>query len=324
MKSARQRLAIRLPQQAEFDAQPLKINGVPVTPEQESATTIFAPLVDQDADQLFVLELRYNVEGKPDRIELPSFPDDPAVQKVYLEAYLPWKTEIVKSAGPWTYELDRRPMFWEDSQNDGDRRARNLTEWVCQGVGGAKSSVESFPVGRSRRYVYSTLRPAPPPNGDLRLSAVTRVVFQAAFIGLLGLIGLPLLAGSLRSQLAVLLLLTAAVMFVGLFNSEFVSALLRNGYPVGCVLLALVWSAGHAWKWGARGVGHWRAGTAGDTGGLVAEPMESPAESESDAAGATAQTPEDEPPAASEQDGSSGKVSTDDLGAEEKGGSDDE
>ena len=48
-----------------FDAQPLRINGKPVTAERESATTISAPLVDQDIDKTFVLELRYSIKGTP-------------------------------------------------------------------------------------------------------------------------------------------------------------------------------------------------------------------------------------------------------------------
>ena len=64
IRSARQRLAIRLPEGVEFDSQPLKIDGQPVTPERGDAGTIYAPLVDQDPDSDFLLELRYTVEGR--------------------------------------------------------------------------------------------------------------------------------------------------------------------------------------------------------------------------------------------------------------------
>ena len=84
-------LSIRLPEDAVFDAQPLRINGKPVTAERESATTISAPLVDQDIDKMFILELRYSIKGTPRQLDLPFLPDDPAVQKVYLCAYLPEK-----------------------------------------------------------------------------------------------------------------------------------------------------------------------------------------------------------------------------------------
>ena len=104
MRSARQRLAIQLPEDAAFDAQPLRINGKPVTAERESETTISAPLVDQDIDKTFVLELRYSTQGTPRQMDLPTLPDEPAIQKVYLCTYLPEKQVLLASSGPWSDE----------------------------------------------------------------------------------------------------------------------------------------------------------------------------------------------------------------------------
>ncbi len=69
IRSARQRLAIHLPEGVEFDSQPLKIDGQPVTPERGDAGTIYAPLVDQDPDTDFLLELRYTVQGVPSQLD---------------------------------------------------------------------------------------------------------------------------------------------------------------------------------------------------------------------------------------------------------------
>ena len=176
MRSARQRLAIRLPEDAVFDAQPLRINGKPVSAERESATTISAPLVDQDIDKTFVLELRYSIKGTPSQLDLPWLPDDPAVQKVYLCAYLPEKQVLLASSGPWSDERGGTGFsLFEpaDIQGDGE-----LIDWVTESNQPAANSAQTFPIGKSQLFIYSTLRPQEAPDGSLHLQHVGPQVVQ--------------------------------------------------------------------------------------------------------------------------------------------------
>ena len=170
MRSARQRLAIELPEGVGFDSQPLRLNGLPVTLERGEKGRYFVPLVGQNPDRPFLLELRYTLASGSLRMDCPTFPMDPAVQKVYLVVYLPGEWSLLGSMGPWTAELwwpwphfGVRPRAVQD---DG-----GLTAWVGEGVGSSGGPADTFHVG-GRQYVFSALRPASPPAGSLRVVAM--------------------------------------------------------------------------------------------------------------------------------------------------------
>ena len=246
MRSARQRLAIQLPEGTNFDAQPLRINGKVVTPERDSATTISAPLVDQDIDQAFVLELRYSVKGTPSQLDLPSFPDDPAVQKVFLCAYLPEKTALLASDGPWSDEQqrDRFPIL-SLAPTSSDRE---LIKWVTTGMPAAATSAQTFPIGKSQLYVYSTLRPEDAPDGSLQLTTVDRRMFNGLMIVVIALVGLPLYRRSLRLQLILLLLITAILLLIGVFVPELARTIFGSIFPIALAVLVIIWAIGHVSK----------------------------------------------------------------------------
>jgi hypothetical protein len=262
MRSARQRIEIQLPEGAKFDAQPLRINGQPVTPERGSAAAVFAPLLEQDMDKTFLLELRYSVPGSPARLDLPSFPDDPAVQKVYLCGYVPEKLAILGGRGPWSAERGGdhngfRPVVTR--QND-----RDLIGWVAEGLVAGANAARTFPTGKSQLLVYSTLRPDPPPDGSLRLVTMDRRLFNGLVLFLVAAMGLPLLRSSLRNQLLLLLLITAVVLLLGVFTPELTRNLLEGIFPVAIVLVVLLWTAGHisrGWSTLRRSAAHWAART---------------------------------------------------------------
>jgi len=253
MRSARQRLAIQVPESAVFDAQPLRIDGRAVTPEKEG-TVIFAPLADQEIDKPFVLELRYSVEGSAAQLDLPFFPDDPAVQRVYLCAYLPEHRVLVGSRGPWSDEERSEVVplpFRLRGMNDAE-----LIQWVTEGNAAATSSAQTFPIGKSVLHVYSALRPQPAPDGSLHLSTMSRRGFHAMVIVLVAAIGLPLFRRSVRVQLVLLLLLAAIVLLIGVFMPELARSLLTGVFPIALAILILIWLIGHATKlpWSRRDV----------------------------------------------------------------------
>ncbi len=216
IRSARQRLAIRLPEGVEFDSQPLKIGGQPVTPERGEAGTIFAPLVDQDPDRDFLLELRYTVEGRPSQLDLPEFPDDPAVQKVYLCVYIPDKRAVIGSEGPWSDEQrgSGAVPLWFVARPPTDSE---LIDWVSEGSPGGASSARTFATGKASVYVYSTLRPETAPDGSLRLRTVSQNALNGLVVLVVAVFGLPLFRRSLRIQIALLLLITTVMLLIGVF-----------------------------------------------------------------------------------------------------------
>ena len=113
MRSVQQRLAVGLPEGAAFDTQPVRINGRPVTLEKGQQNEYFVPLTNANADTPFVLELRYTVQGDGSRLDLPNFPQEPAVVKAYLCVYLPETRTLLGVRGPWSEEFQ-----WHGSPSD--------------------------------------------------------------------------------------------------------------------------------------------------------------------------------------------------------------
>ena len=176
-RSARQRLLVEVPEGAEFHSEPLRINGRPVALEQGDAQgrTFFVPLTGQPPDEPFLLELRYVIRGAGLDLALPAFPEEPAIQKVYLSVWLPGGTEswdYVGSCGPWTPEMFWR---WHDPEVGwrpvATRFDPDLLRWVTEGVNVEGDVGQTFPTD-GRHHLFSTLKPDAPPAGNLRVYAV--------------------------------------------------------------------------------------------------------------------------------------------------------
>ncbi|MFH1417836.1 MAG: hypothetical protein ABII12_06065 [Planctomycetota bacterium] len=168
MRSARQRLAVELPENVDFDNEPLRINGRPVPLERGDKHEFFIPLSGQDADAVFLLELRYSVEGGGTRLECPVFSSEPAIQKVYLYAYLPEELAYLGWTGPWT---DEQGWQWGpilDSWSFPKRGSGRLIDWVSHGLKVAENPAGTFHTD-GHPYLFSTLRPPQGGEGALRL-----------------------------------------------------------------------------------------------------------------------------------------------------------
>ena len=213
MRSAQQRLVLQLPEAATIDAEP-RVDGRPTTLEQGQDRQYFIPLIERPADQPFVLELRYTIQGSGRSLELPQFPQEPAVQKVYLCAYLPEEWALLRRQGPWTEEfrwhLDDTAN-WTPASRWNDQE---LIAWVSE----RSDLAQNFPTD-GRLYVFSTLSPAPPPAGNLSLDWVEENVLNAIVLGsvvLLGLLLIPAVAAARGLALGALLVSAG---FVGGFYS---------------------------------------------------------------------------------------------------------
>jgi len=258
MRSARQRLTVRLPKDAQFDTEP-RINGrpVPLEVEQGRQDEYLVPLVGQDADQSFLLELRYTVpaEGSRLRFDRPVFPlevagkdqpaaqasgnesapaSEPAMQQMYLCVYLPQEWDLVGKRGPWTEQfrwglsdtLDFRPVA---RPNDA-----SLLRWVSPD----QDLNESFPTD-GRLYVFSALRPAPPPGGSLRLSAVNANWLSLCVIGVVVLAGILLVPFSARKRVFAVGVFAIALVACGVFQ-PILAWQICDGVLASAILMVLV------------------------------------------------------------------------------------
>jgi hypothetical protein len=243
LRSARQRLEIVLPMDVSpdgisFDTQPLRINGRSVSLERGADDrTFFVPLVGMSANEPLLVELRYTQPGGPGTLALPAFPEEPAVQKVYLGAYLPKEWTYLGSTGPWTDELrwyvgqTRRHV--QPLQDD-----RSLIHWVTEGMNVDSNRLNSFPTD-GQLLLFSTIRPR---AGDaLRLWTMREnVLFALLLLAILG-IGLLLLRRPILDRLAALCSLVVVLMLCGAFVPSFSYQLLDWKLMTAAAVVLLLW-----------------------------------------------------------------------------------
>jgi hypothetical protein len=227
MRSSNQRLAVALPAGVEFADQPLRVNGRATSLEKgkdaDGQDRYFIPLVGLSPDEPFVVELRYNLKsvglGAP-RIDIPSFPGnadtpEPAVQKVYLEVFLPADRTWLGNTGPWTSEQVWWSFGWQ-SYPAPRLSSEELLRWVTEG----QKPVDRLETSGDR-YLFSALEPAPAPAGSPTVVSMNTMWLHAlAFLVVLGL-GLALLpVGAARRCLALGAAVVLAI-FLGAFLPTF-------------------------------------------------------------------------------------------------------
>ena len=243
MRSAQQRLTVQLPagDKVQFDTSPLRINGRSVTLERGKDGEFFVPLVGLAADEPFLLELRYTLPNESSRLTLPAFPNDPAVQQVYLSVYLPPEWALLGSRGPWTDELYwmHRPFLqWRPLPNHGEDW---LADWVTSEVNLDQNPGESFQTD-GRPYLFSTLRPAPDESATLRITSMsdkwlTFIVFVIVAVGGIALLRTP----AATRWLAVGLLIVVLVL-CGVFMPTFCRQIVDGSLVLAILIVAVLWA----------------------------------------------------------------------------------
>ena len=104
LRSVRQRLELRLPPGAHFDNNPLRLGNRIVPLEKGEEGQFFVPLVSPQQGENFLLELRYVLPEETKGFPIPVFPDDTAIQQVYLSVYLPQGRSLLGKSGDWNPE----------------------------------------------------------------------------------------------------------------------------------------------------------------------------------------------------------------------------
>ena len=253
IRSAVQRLAISLPESAQLDSDSLRINGRAVPLERGDKGEMFIPLVNQNPQEAFVVELRYTATGDHRRLDFPVFPaqppvqSEPAMQKVNLLVYLPDELRLLGALGPWSNEQSN---WWQHLHGvPAGQDAQVLVGWATEGVVLQNNPADSFPTD-GRVYLFTTLRPVAPPAGSLRLVAWDSRVLNMALFGGLALLGLLFHSRAMGTKLIVLALLVTALVLTGVFAPTFAMQILDFTLVAGLGLVLLLWlvAAARSWK----------------------------------------------------------------------------
>lgn len=290
VRSTVQRLLVQLPAGAEFDSDPLRLNGRAIPLERGNKDERFIPLVGQNPEQPFVIELRYTVKGDHSRLDFPTFPDQPpiqskpAMQKIYLIAYLPEEMILLGSRGPWT----NQQAYWYEHLNGMSPRDddRTLVNWVIEALTPQNNPLDSFATD-GRAYTFTTLRPTPPPDGSLRLVAWRERWLNLALFGSLALVGLVFVRQAAGWKLGALTVLITMIVLVGVFAPTFAMQVLDFKLIVAIGLIVLLWLVSAAMAYRPRGGGTAHRSSSTDTSSSV--------EVTSDNSDATSSSPEGMP-----------------------------
>ncbi len=240
VRSARQRLPVELPDNVEFDTDPVRINGKAVPLERGQQDEFFIPLGGRDAgsDEPFVLEIRYMLPEGGTRFEYPAFPSEPAVQKVYLCAFMPSEWALLGSLGAWTDELHWRWQDFFGFKPYPRRDDAGLISWVTAGVAVTGNPAETFQTD-GRLYVYSTLRPLPPPDGALSLITLNENLLNLIVVSVLVVGGLLLLRANAAKRFFGIGALITLLVLMGVFFPTF-SRQVIDGVLVSAIFVVLL------------------------------------------------------------------------------------
>ncbi len=170
LRTARQRVKLALPAALDpataFDDQALHINGKKVPLEKE-AGAYWVPIATPASETPVLVELKYNLAGTAAQIELPHFPEEPAVQKVYVAAFIPKEWVMLGQTGNWSDEQPWQPppilqMLGVAPQECGCPTDDEILGWVQEGLSLPGNPRDRFSVVGSP-LIFSALQP---PSGD--------------------------------------------------------------------------------------------------------------------------------------------------------------
>jgi hypothetical protein len=249
LRSARQRLALRLPEGAAFDTEPLRINGKSAALESGGKDEYFVPLVGQDPDTPFLLEVRYTLTDRGTTFDLPIFLEDPAIQKVYLCVYVPDESAVRAAQGPWTDEFvwHWSRADWRYSGGEGYMPApirddAELIQWVTQGVPTTSNPLDSFQKD-GRLFVFSAVRPAPAPDGSLTLATIHRTALNWIVLVAFIVFALVFVKQSIPARATAVGIAVTALVLLGVFQPMLMHEMVNSVFFWGVSLVVVIWVA---------------------------------------------------------------------------------
>jgi len=200
-------------------------------------------------DDLFLLELRYTISGDADVLDFPVFPDDPAVGQVYLSVYLPEEQALLGTSGPWNQEQFNpwRVKFSEVVSLVGNNQPwqaksdREIYNQVVSGIGGVTGDpLGSFGV-QGDRFLFSTLRPTPPPDGALRIKTLDTRWLNTLLIILAIAIGFVMIAQPVNRKLMMVGVVVIAVIIGGVFWPTAAMEIINGKLVLAGILVLVMW-----------------------------------------------------------------------------------
>ncbi|MEM7392734.1 MAG: hypothetical protein AAF492_10335, partial [Verrucomicrobiota bacterium] len=178
-------------------------------------------------------------KGGGAHLEGPSFPLEPAMQKVFLSAYMPEENTYLGHTGPWNDEL-----VWVLRGFTTRPRARmsnnDLINWVTSGLQVDRGHLQNFATD-GVHLLYSTLRPSPGADGALKVNAAATLLVNAIVLLIILALGIYLLSRPLKMKVMWVGAFVIALLIISVFTPSFVRGLVTNGGITAGFIVVVVW-----------------------------------------------------------------------------------
>ncbi len=245
-RSAQQRLQLTLAEGAEFDIDPVRVDGRNVTLEKGREHEFFIPLGTSKGETVHVLELRYTLAGRAQSFVLPAFDDAPAIQKVFLSVNLPEHQSVIAVDGPWSPEMR---WLWQPQPGRTLRRwgyvprsyrhEAELIGWVTQGTPQPPTPRDSL-ANEGRTFLFAAIDPTR--DATLRLSIVNGGSLQALVCALLLIGGALLIRASCEQRILAAGGAFALFIALGVLRPYLWYELVNDGLFAAIGLVAILWT----------------------------------------------------------------------------------
>ncbi len=244
LRSVRQRLELRLPTEARFDNNPLRLGNRIVPLEKGDEGQFFVPLVSLQQGENFLLELRYVLPPESKGFPIPVFPDDTAIQQVYLSVFLPQGRSLLGKSGDWNPEniwvLRGALAFYPRSKLS----PAELLSWVRQGLYPSgktpDDNLDNFVVD-GQALLYSALHPDTSEAGLLQLRTASSWLCKGIVLILIIAVGLLLCKASLYCKLLSLGGIGSLLGLLAIFLPNLLSALISNASGLAGIIVLFAW-----------------------------------------------------------------------------------
>lgn len=244
MKNARQRVSLQLPVDAEFNSQPLRINGVAASLEKGADGVYFIPMSNLDATKGSLVEVSYLVNGKPNSIPLPTFPDEPSIQKVYLEVVMPKEWVLLSTNRRWNEEFewktgDQWHFVPENSWND-----LALKQWVAEETPANAQAIatDARMRGSEQTFLFSSIRPGKDQDQTFTIKTIDNRWLAGLVLGGFTLLALVMRKSTATSKFTAVAIVISIALAIGFFAPLLSRQLLNYPSLIGAIIAGLLWS----------------------------------------------------------------------------------
>ena len=248
ISSVKQRVPVKLPENAVFDSNPVRINGKSVTLEKGAPGEFFIPfaVAGKDTGAKLLLEIRYVIPDSDRPILIPQFDDDCAIQKVVLLVYIPKDKAILNISGPWNAEnvyalsgfMTLKPRARAGYGSIMAETFKRDLDWEWDK---AMETINSFAVD-GHPLMFSALQPVRGDKGALVLTCAPSWICKAIAIAIILLCGALLAARPLWYKLLAIGFAIVLWAILAVFAPCLAFVLASNASGTAALIVLSIWA----------------------------------------------------------------------------------